>query len=124
MLLISWFISKYYYTKSTKDDIAAFNKLPQMVKQILLKTKADELTVLELNKILQKKKFMILTQMIYFLINVVLNVALKNQKDHHILIMNMIVFIISLNVKSVNGRNIQSKTHKNSRPVLAHRTAV
>ncbi len=78
MLLISWFISKYYYTKSTKDDIAAFNKLPQMVKQILLKTKADELTVLELNKILQKKKFMILTQMIYFLINVVLNVALKN----------------------------------------------
>lgn len=55
MLLISWFISKYYYTKSTKDDIAAFNKLPQMVKQILLKTKADELTVLELNKILQKK---------------------------------------------------------------------
>lgn len=56
MLLISWFISKYYYTKSTKDDIAAFNKLPQMVKQILLKTKADELTVLELNKILQKKK--------------------------------------------------------------------
>ncbi|CCX44579.1 unknown [Prevotella sp. CAG:1031] len=49
-----------------------------MVKQILLKTKADELTVLELNKILQKKKFMILTQMIYFLINVVLNVALKN----------------------------------------------
>jgi hypothetical protein len=78
VLLISWFISKYYYTKSTKDDIAAFNKLPQMVKQILLKTKADELTVLELNKILQKKKFMILTQMIYFLINVVLNVALKN----------------------------------------------
>lgn len=77
MLLISWFISKYYYTKSTKDDIAAFNKLPQMVKQILLKTKVDELTVLELNKILQKK-FMILTQMIYFLINVVLNVALKN----------------------------------------------
>lgn len=53
--LISWFITRFYYLKSSNDQRILFAKLPEVLKKLVIQDKHDKLTIRELNELINQK---------------------------------------------------------------------
>ena len=53
--VIGWLVTHVYSVRSSREQIALFNKLSKETRQIILENKRTSLSVAELNKLLTEK---------------------------------------------------------------------